>query len=357
MLVYLIIFLYTYVIAKRYNSSEITLSKIRAVLSIMFLPLLFAVIRDDIGIDYANYYERFIMYAETDWSDIYSDIRFNRELLNVLFVKIVFFLGGNSIWAIGLYSIATLLLCSIFIYEKKKIVYLPITFLAFLSLFYPESYNIIRQALAVAVVFWGTRFLVGNKSLYFIATCLIASAIHNTAALSLVFLPLNYIFRYKNSYWKVMAIITLILFVLLINPIMTNLMTLSSVAQYYGDSYEIKNSGTLKLIVIKFFVLLPFLLNYINNTKKNPESHTYYLLFMLMLLFQIMAEYSEWAFRLTYYCFVGEIMLVGITVNNQKPQLKPLYLLYFAAFYIMQFYVQYYSWGWSGVIPYKSFLF
>lgn len=75
------------------------------------------------------------------------------------------------------------------IWEFRGVISFPFAVFGLITLWYPLSMNVTRQFLAVAIVFWGTRYI-QKKKIKFILLVLVATSIHTISLISLVYLPL-----------------------------------------------------------------------------------------------------------------------------------------------------------------------
>src|SRR5690606_17087680 len=64
---------------------------------------------------------------------------------------------------------------------------------------YFMSFNILRQCVALSIVFFGVRYLTLGLNRKFILTCLVATAFHYSAIISLLFLV---IYKYRSILYR-----------------------------------------------------------------------------------------------------------------------------------------------------------
>src|SRR5699024_10351989 len=73
---------------------------------------------------------------------------------------------------------------------KDKVNFTLSTFL-FFTIYYFQTYNITRQWLAIAIVFFAIKYLFSNKYIKYLLIVLVASTIHSSAIITLSFIPLH----------------------------------------------------------------------------------------------------------------------------------------------------------------------
>lgn len=108
----------------------------------------------------------------------------------------------------------------------------------FITMFYFETYNILRQWLAIAIIFFAFRYLIRSKYGLFIAFVFIAYGIHSSAIICLLFIP-THMFIMK----RIPVIYTIIIIVFLVfSGRLLNLTGISSTIESY--EYYIQEMGS-----------------------------------------------------------------------------------------------------------------
>jgi hypothetical protein len=131
-------------------------------------------IRENVGYDYANYVSFYIF-------ENAPEVGFN------LCIKALKLLGLNYNCMFMMFSFATIML----IYKgiKRYTEHSNLAFLAFILIpgLYLNSFSIVRQAIAIAILFYGYHYLIEKKyTKYFIMT-LLAASFHYTTILTIPF--------------------------------------------------------------------------------------------------------------------------------------------------------------------------
>ncbi|MDG3374998.1 EpsG family protein, partial [Vibrio parahaemolyticus] len=112
-----------------------------------------------------------------------------KEFLNTIIAQIGVFIGSFNVY-IFIFSFVTLLIIikSLSLYINKDAV--SVSYFVYLCLFFPQSLNIMRQSLAVAIVFWGLQYILEKCPRKYVITILLAVGVHISA---LIALPLYFL--------------------------------------------------------------------------------------------------------------------------------------------------------------------
>lgn len=89
------------------------------------------------------------------------------------------------------------------------------------TLYYFETFNILRQYLALSIIFWGIKFLFEKKHIKFVIVTLVASSMHVSAIIAITFLPIHILVEKKMMLkHKILILFSLIGFLFFSNYIM-----------------------------------------------------------------------------------------------------------------------------------------
>lgn len=159
-------------------------NKIFPAIAVLLLSL-FVGLRDiTVGIDTETYYQMLEKLKSNDfpgsWEIGFVAISF--VLIKVFRTPVVLFC---------IFSLITNALIAARFWQMRKQYSFSLTMLLYLILFYPQSCNIMRQYLAMAIVFFATVFLERKKYIYFLIAVALACSIHISAVAALLLLPLS----------------------------------------------------------------------------------------------------------------------------------------------------------------------
>ena len=245
-------------------------------LFIVFGCLLFVgMFRDSsIGTDLSIYYSKYFPYfKDSSWDNIQNvTISGHWEWGFCAFCKVIGYISTDVQWFIIVTSIISIVPYAIFIYRNSEdVVFSTVFYIAYHV--YMNSFNIVRQAMAVGIVLLGLEQLKKKKYFKFCIFVLIASLIHTSAIIAFLFIIADRLKFKKNMIY----ILTLGVIVLLFGYqfIFDTLLGYTGLSDIYG-MYEtgVKHAAgyvtyhTLGMFVIAAII---FALTVINYSKREYE--------------------------------------------------------------------------------------
>ncbi len=230
--------------------------------------------------------------------------------------------------------ITNLLLVLVF-YKYSKMFEMSL-FIFITSGLFVTSMNGLRQFLAAAIVFTGTKFIVnGNWRAYFIIV-LVAAQVHNTAY---ILIPLYFIVRRKA--WSGITYLLLGLAVLIVFGFnqFTSLLFSALENTQYADYKDVDYQGANALRVLVY--ALPIVLAYVGREKlrKLCFYSDYIVNMSLLALVFMMVSTQNWIFaRFTFYFGLYSVLLVSwliplFTKRDQRFIYFGVIICYFIYFY------------------------
>ncbi len=322
------------------------LGKIGILFAIM-LPSLLAGFRYYVGTDYGTYYYCFSELNKVSYYWILTDsFHMNMERGFLVTSKFVADLLGAKA-TFGFYSF---IIISIFIltiikqYEKYN---LTLCYLFFLITINLSSYNILRQEVALVILFWGFKYIFNKNIFKYGLIVLLACQFHTTALLAV---PLYFLWSNKRggevkfSLQVIYYIIALV--IVIFGQNMFSFLVGTSDNFYlqkysaYLNEYESDNrSFYLKLMLSVFFISLI-------NKYKNYDTRLCLFVnaYILGMIFEYSGFYSPFLKRIgDYYSqFSGLMLLVTLPflfhIRFNRLVLKLCVLIYvFSLFFIVTF--------------------
>ncbi len=308
-------------------------------LLIISAPVFISTIRYGVGTDYFNYENIFNRVNTTPMELVIK--RFGNEPLYLLTNKIAFFLFKEP-WGVFLISSFIIHIFTIYgIDFFKKNISMPMSLFIFYMYHFSFGLNIIRQMIAVSIVFFSIRYLHQRKPLKYILSVVIASMFHNTAIICLLFYLIIYIVSYKNYFFKWMYMVLVLISPIIIPVGIKILMRIEIFSQYKKYIYSDFSLGIGYLIKI-IPIFLPIFI-YIKQIKKeNPLFEPYVLLSLLNIPFQLIGYFVNVGSRLVYYTnifyyLLPAILIVSLYKKEEKFIIKTYYISYFLLNYILNF--------------------
>lgn len=314
---------------------------------IMLAPIIIACFRYDIGIDYSIYEVKFNSIHNSSILEYY-DSQGSYEYVNKPLVDLGYWITGDIAGAFAVYAILTLVIYEMSLFNFRKDISLSIGTLILLFLLYSASLNIVRQSLSIAIVFYSIKYVINKDIKRFIVLILIATGIHSSAFIAILF----YFLYSKKGSGKNNVIKLLIVFSPLI--IFTGLTVLSHfmIFERYFESYDSSNNDITASYILKLPVLILLLLSYRRLIRIDISSIFYYIYAMeWTLLFT--ASIFKWAFRLSYYSYIGQIILLAMA-SKKCFQNAWFYKVASILWFLLYFYVLFYIWERDGIFPYTT---
>lgn len=303
---------------EKLNENSSNIKKVLIMLGIVFPPILISTIRWGVGTDffeYLHYYD--IIRSNFSISFIWQF--FSKEPLYVIFTYLGHLLHG----AIGINFVFA---CLYIFFMLKGILYfkekISITLSLFIMYFsqYLISFNILRQMIAVSIIFYAIRYVFEKKIYKYIFWVIIAGMFHKTAYV-MIFL---YLLNFKLDSKKVNKIFyTLIA----ISPIL--MLPVQKIIVYLTNKLMIfeKYTNTAVDFDLKFLLyVLPILILVAIKRKRILElDEKYELLIRILFLqipFQFLGCFVNIADRMAIYCAAFQIILISLILKTNMIKIE-----------------------------------
>ena len=158
---------------------------------IILLGLFVGLRNQSVGDDTATYYSMFSYLRHGVFSPNYE---YGFSLISFLILRIF---NGYIHAPFIVFGLLTNLLIINRLWSLRKDFDFCLSVLLYMIYIYPSSCNLLRQYISLAIVFWSLRFLDKRQNLKFCFAVLIATAIHISAAVSIIYL---YIYMKQDLY-------------------------------------------------------------------------------------------------------------------------------------------------------------
>ncbi len=288
------------------------------------LIFLFCAIRFDVGYDFMHYYDVLTKNMK------FYEASFNRlEYLNQKIIIFSQFIGFPQI-----YYIVTSYIIVFFTYKAIKInsnnfVISTLVFISF-PIFFFNSLSIIRQYVAVAIIFYAFQFIKQRKLIKFLLAIGIAFLFHKSAIIG-VLLYWLYGLNFKNIYLYILFILSFFsseLIFLLVKEILPHY------AMYLERKIGI---GGDKILLI--FQMIAFLLLFLINKNRDDKDYNFYIFtfFVGIFIWSSLAPYGHAGYRGAMYFIVFFILLLPKIINlfKQRKILEQITYLVCSFFFIV----------------------
>lgn len=264
------------------------------------------------------------------------------------FYFVVKFISGftNSIpltfFLLALITISMIYYTIWFYRNRGSIAFMVFIFMCFL---YPQMFNIVRQMLALSIVFAASTLLEKKKPVLFCIILAIASLIHISSLICIGILCIYIIQNIKNKVFIYLS------FILFFAALVLSYGTISSLYEarfaYMQDHYQ----STLGYEVIAQLLLIGYLI--LSNYKKikgNPVFSKISVFCIFSVLLSIVTASAGEASRIAYFYTIFEVLFASVVLRS-LPNRKLGYcgFVFLALLnYIFRISVS----GWYGITPY-----
>lgn len=222
--------------------------------------------------------------------------------------------------------------------------------------FYALSFNIIRQTLALSIIFYSIRYIKSRNFFKYCICIFLTYLIHKT---SIIMLPLYFVGNMKISKKFSCIILCILAFIsMFYHEILQFIVRLLPTYQVYltinNYTYDPAGIGTYVILFINLLLWFFMFLNKEKLIKYNPDNNLYFNLFTFSFLFYFLSLSNTIMVRLGYYMSIFLVYLLPdlyrvsrLKVNNTNS----LFLFFgFTLYYIIHLIC------FNNMIPY-SFIF
>lgn len=227
-------------LADKYNS------KLVRNLLICFLVLITGFRSVEVGIDSANYAEI--------WDAVLVGIPVFLEVGFQMLIQFLQRISTNPTILFVTCSIITFDLLIIRLWDFRNVASFTVMILVLFMLVVMPSMNTMRQYCAVSIVFYGTKFLFQKKYLKFILSVLIATSLHTSSLLGIVFIGFELLDWKQFSFLRKTCFVLLIIIGLSLAGLAYNYI-ISEYGHYFEDAEAhlgLLTIGSLLFIILAF---------------------------------------------------------------------------------------------------------
>lgn len=273
-----------------------------------------AALRYYVGLDYAGYISIFRVASNNDTHINLDTITFLSGKIGVekcfIFICMLFSkMGIRGEFFIGIMSIFTIMDVG---YVISKMSSEPlVSILIFYVICFLQMINLARQYMAVAVVFMAVYMLCKGKNLRYFLLIIVASLIHSSALIGLVFIILK---KWRFSYGTYFLYIG----VAVVSYIMKDYVI--RIIQKFGIYNDLLiTNKSLKIFTVFPAVVIVLLLGiYLNNMKEDEKSRIMMHSVMIVLLISVISLNIFYFARISYYFMIYIILFMPELLKVMK---------------------------------------
>jgi hypothetical protein len=345
---YLLCIVFTFVLAVIAEKSQ----KKAPVYIIATILSLFCGLRGtSVGVDTANYITNLTYIRERGILFGGSDIGYS--LLS--YIMMGYF--DNPHYALLVFAAITNTLIILRLWEFKESSSFTMMVLIFLIFHYPYTFNIVRQYLAVSIIFWGTRYLERGSYLKYLCFVAIAASMHTSAILGflLVFIPFGFE-RFKLTKIRLVGLLGSVLLIIIGFSVFQS--NFDKYTKYFQES---ETSVHLITIVKTLAVLLVIVANRLfknkmfsySYCKTHPMRKEIPIIYTCGLLLSSFGMFHSFMNRIGFYFMMYEMPFWGQAILARKNRI--IFILIISLMLIYSFQATMLG-GADGLIDYTTFL-
>lgn len=318
---------------------------------IIILPLvILSTIRIGVGTDFYAYENIYYLVNSMSFKEVVINTKYGNEPLYVLLNKVAYILFNDFRAVLFLNTfISYYLITSRLSKFTEKI---PISFGLFISLMlhFSLGFNIMRQMIAMSIVFYSIEFIFENNFKKYLFFIIVASLFHNSA---IVFIAL-YLFNSKDNSLKNKLQIFYFIFILL-SPLLfysaSTLLVKFNLFERYNHFFRGENIslglGFLIKIIPLFLLIIPYTKYFDRKTR------LYFNISLLLIPLSFLGYSFEYGNRLAIYVqfmFYFLIPRVSNIIDNRDE--KFLFNSYYILYLIYYYWYYYIILNQGGSYPY-----
>lgn len=329
--------------------------KIYLIVSFILLAGIAALRTRNVGIDTLQYYRAYLRIGNLDWTELTTE---RYEIGFSILCKILNYITQDPQILIAITAIFINFSVIRFIYKYSDDVVFS-TLLYILLNFYFSYMNIMRQAIAIAILLFAFSALKNNKKIRYFLLVGLAMTFHSSAILGLLYFILPKI-HYKTKYNKFVIPILIIIF-LFGKEIFIAFTNISPrLAGYIGSEYDTENYfGALLSFILTFFIW--WFGNDILKKKDNKEISEDLLFYNKIMIISVVTTLLTIRVnifnRFTPYFSIFQIIWIANVLKLMKNNRQLFKLLFIIVLFLYWIIIMVFRPEWYGAVPYEMILF
>lgn len=300
------------------------------------IPMIIGGFRYMVGTDYVTYLE---MYKH----NLSASLSFN------FISKIATHLGGPTA-LFFIYNFLTLF----FIYlgmknvdEKSR----PLVLLCYFFTSYTTSFNIMRQALAISIIFYAYKYIVDRDLKKWLLFILLAFLAHDT---SLLCLPFYFIIHMKNNKLRFLILIITLIASFNYVEIVNFISSFSHFSHYSLYANNVEGLANNRMFFLDLLIYLYILLYRKKIISYDKKIDLFIFMFSIGLVLELTGFFNPYVKRIAEYFLISKILIlpyVPLVQTNGKKKL--IHYLIVSLYCVIVFIIVVYILKQANIIPYR----
>ena len=220
----------------------------------------------------------------------------------------------------------------------------------YLTLYFPQSLNIMRQYVAAAFIFWAFDLVFENKYKRYVLIVLIASCFHTSALIAFVFLPVHYFMSNRNSIKKLIFLLLLVITAIFVT------VPLRSIIYEYAGYFENPSLDISIFTLLRTFLFLSFVVlrksgkTYAKDDKERFFNDYVSIMYGISIVTSFLGSFYDQMGRIGLSFSMMGIPFMTTVVNRNR--YKQLYRFAYIVIAIMYIVFQVAIKGEQGIFPF-----
>lgn len=315
----------------------------------MIIPTLLAAVRYKVGTDYMNYiysYQSVSKHTFVSW--INKQEGTDKNLISLYAIgKFASLFDSQQVY-FGAFTFLILLFTYLGVKDRDLEVSNFVIAFIFLTTTFVTGFNIMKQTLAMAIVFYSLVFAEKRKPLEFILLIIFASTVHVT---SFVALPIYFMFGEEKPWSNLKRFFIIILSFVAIFFLPRLLAIFGGRYEEY-DEYSGKEAANLTFYLNLAWTMI-FVVAYGRMSKINKSNNGLIFMFVISSIFQVTGFISPFVKRISTYYSYQNFLLMGqlpcLFAKQDRTFINILLILYSVFIFILSYWIL----GHSDLFPFN----
>lgn len=281
----------------------------------MLFPIVTAGIRYNVGVDFNSYVD---IYYTTINSSILENIKTGE--LGYVFLNRASENIFNSPQGVFLFS-SIITICFLYaaIHDHDNKISFSLALFLYYTKFFPFSLNVMRQSIAMSIIFYSYKYIVNRNFKRFLKFVIIAALFHTSAIIVIPFYFINGKKIKRSLFIKIISVFCCSLVVFNIDIILEKMGKFNVISKYsiYSEMVNKSNisiSSLLSQIIIIFLVIIFFE----RLIKKDERIELYFWLYIFGFIFNLAEIKVQYAGRIGMYFNILSIILIPYILSIIK---------------------------------------
>lgn len=320
----------------------------------LLIPILVGALRYQVGTDYPTYVDLYHAFSSLSMSDYFALQPFGLEMGMYLISRLTSSVASAPYLMFAVFSTLTVVFFYLGMRRYTEHHYAMLFFL-FLMVVFPISFNLVRQGLAISIVFYAFSFIMDRRVWRYVVWMLVAALFHKSV---LVLMPIYFLVRFVkpdrlNHIKFIMSVGLAAVVIYVAAPFVFNALLSLPIFSKYDIYQAMPGEGDNKVFYLKAIMLVAVLFLY--SRIADGKHSKYFLIFVVFeLVLTSIGFDSAFLKRIAlYFALFSPLLLVrvpGVFRDNFGRIASYILLILYG---LLSFYLTYYVLEQANLMPYR----